>query len=418
MQHLGKTLFLCTSLVALPAAAQDRAGKSTRLELLQRVETVRNPDLNPGQDDTETVSTTRLAYTIKSKTHRDDLSLRLNAALRLPLSSSDSSDAELDEAGATLRYVHTAPGVRFSTYAAVQRRELSRLNAFDLVDDDSIIGDIDDLDGSGTRTNANIRIDAQFRDDRPFSWGVTLGASRVRYTSLSAGSTLENADSYTAALNGSFDLSSTTQLTTRVSYIQSEEDNSARTKTYGADFGLVVSRPSSELRGSISFAWPDQSADRVAITVGHTRELSETSQISFDVGGSFENGGETSLVGRFGYQKLLPGGHQIQAQLDRVVQDSTDGSAFLRTTGQVGYMIPLGPLTGLNFDARYLERDTIGSNDELSEYGISASINRQLTSDWVLQVGLSHTSQDETGNATATSDAVFFTLQRAWDGKF
>lgn len=415
MQHLGKTLTLCAGLAALPAGGQETGGKSTRFEFLQDVETVRNPDLDPGQDETETLSTTTLAYTIQSRTRRDDLSLRLQTALRLPLSG-NSGDPELDDSGAELRYAHTAPGSRLTAYASLRRFELDNLQALDLVDDDGVIDDLDDLSSSGTRTSGTFQLGAQFGENRPFGWGWTAGAATVRYSGLSADSTLQDVDSVNAALTGRFNLTPVLQLTSRLRYSQSDEDGSPRTSTRGADAGLVFSRPAGELRSALSLSWPDQSADRVALTFGGTRKLGEQGQVSLDLGGSFADGSDTSVIGRFGYQHQLSRSSLLRAQLNREVSDASDGSVLLRTTGQLGYGIALTSLTDLNFDVRYLDRDTLDSSEEITEYGVSASLSRQLTDEWSLAVGVSRTSRDENGSARATSEALYFTLKRAWTG--
>lgn len=417
MKHLGKTLTLCAGLAALPAGGQETGGKTARFEVLQRLEAVRNPDLDPGEDETETLSTTTLAYTVQSKTLRDDLSLRLQTALRLPLSGG-SDDPELDNSAAVLRYVHTAPGTRLSASAAIRRRELARLQALELVEDDAVIDDLDDLSSSGTRTSGTLQLGAQFGEDRPFGWGWTAGAGAVRYSGLSATSSLRDVDSFNTALTGRFALTPVLQMTSRLRYSQSKEDGSARTTTYGADAGLTFTRPASELRSAVSLAWPDQSADRLGLTVGGSWQLQREGIVSLDLGGSFADGGDTALIGRFSYQQQLSRSSLLRAELDRQVSDGSDGSVLLRTTGQIGYGIAVTSLTDLNFDLRYLERDTLNSSDDLTEYGLSASLNRQLTKDWSMGVGLSHTARDENDRAEASSEALFFTLKRAWGGSF
>lgn len=417
MKHLGKTLTLCSGLVALPAGGQETGGKTTRFEVLQQFEAARNPDLNPGEDGTETLSLTTVAYELRNKTRRDDLSLRLQTSLRLPLSGSDD-DAELDDSRAVLRYVHTAPGTQLSAYGSLHSRELAHLNALDLVDDDSVNDDISDFSSTGTRISSTIRLGGQFREDRPFGWGWTLGAGKVRYSDLSAGSTLEDSDSVNAALNGRFDLNPVLQMTSRLRYSRSDEENSPRTITRGADFGLVFSQPASELRSALSLEWPNQSTDRVALTFGGTRQLNDRGEISLDMGSSFIDGGSTYLIGQLDYRQQLSNTNLLRARLDREVRDASDGSVLLRTVGQLGYGVALTPLTDFNFDMRYLDRDTLDSSDELQEYSLVASLDHQITQDWSLIAGVSHTTRKENGNADATSESVFFTLKRVWDGGF
>lgn len=417
MRYLGTSLTLVAGLIALPAGSQETGGIIASFEFLQRVESVRNPDLDPGQADTEIISTSNFAYTLESRTRQSDLSLRLHTALRAPLAGSND-DTDFDNSGAILRYTHRAPGARIYVYGLLNHRELAYLRSFDLVDENTIIDDTGDLGGTGTRTNARLRLDAQFRENQRFGWGFNFGTATVHYKNLSAGSSLRDVDSYNAAVNTRFDLNPKVQLTSRFSYSQSEQEGSAQTRTQGADFGLTVQRPIGELRSALSFAWPNQSADRVSWTVGAARDLKQGGRISFDIGGSFADGRDTAVVGRFDYLHQLSKVSQVSMNLNRQVSDGSDGSVVLRTTGRLGYGLALSDLTSLNFDVNYLNRDTLNSTDELTEYGVSLSVSHQLTREWNLNAGVSRTERDEFGSARATSDAVFFSLQRAWDAKF
>ncbi len=417
MNHLGKSLTLFAGLISLsvssPAAGQDTGGKTMRFELSERVEAVRNPTLNPGQDDSEILSTTNLGYELSSKTRSDELSLRLQAALRVPLGSS-SDDPDIDDTGATLSYRHIAPGATFTALASIRRRDLSYLKSFDLDDDD----DIDALNNTGDRINSSLQFGVEVGEDRPFGWGASVGASQVRYKNLGAGSTLTDYDSENATLTGRFDLSQVTQLTSSLSYSQSQEEGSSRLRTYGANFALSYLRDTSEYRTSLSFAWPDQSNDRVTLTVGNTTQFSDRGQISFDVGGTFSDGGSTQFVGRLDYQNQLTPNSNARVNIQRQVSDASDGAVVLRTRGQVGYDYSVTPLATLAFDLRYLERENLSNGSDLEEYGVSVSVNRQLTTDWLLTVGLGQTSRKETGLATAKSETIYFSIGRAWTGRF
>ena len=416
MNHRGKNLTLFAGLISLsvsPVAGQDTGGRTMRFDLSERVEAVRNPTLNPGQDDSEILSTTNLGYELSSQTRSDELSLRLQAALRVPFGSS-SDDPDIDDTGATLRYRHIAPGATFTTLASIRRRDLAYLRSFDLDEDD----DIDALNNTGDRINSNLQFGVDFGQDRPFGWGASVGASKVRYKNLGAGSTLTDYDRENATLTGRFDLSEVTQLTSSLTYSQSQEEGSNRLRTYGANFALSHLRETSEYRTSLSMAWPDQSADRVTLTVGNTTQFSDRGQISFDIGGTFSDGGSTRIVGRLDYQNQLTPNSNARANLQRQVSDASDGAVILRTRGQIGYDVSLTSLTTLAFDLRYLERENLSNGSDLEEYGVSFSVNRQLTSDWLLTVGLGQTTRKETGLATAKSETVYFSIGRAWTGRF
>lgn len=413
MNNRGISLTLLAGIIALPVSSQETGGKSMRFELSERVEAVSNPKLNPGQDGSEFLSTTNMAYELSSKTRRDELSLRLQGALRVPFGGS-TDDPGIDDTGARLQYTYTAPDVSLSALALIRKRDLEYLQSFDLDDDD----DIDTLNNTGDRINSRLQVGVNVWEDRPFGWGVSVGSSKVRYSNLGAGSTLTDYDREDATLTGRFALSAVTELNASLTYNNNQEQGSASFKTYGANFALSHLSNTSEFRTGLSMAWPDQSGDRVSLTVGNTTQFNDLHQISFDVGGSFTDGGSTYLIGRVDYQNQLTRNGRARANVERQITDASDGAVILRTRGELGYDLDLSPLTNMAFDVRYLERDNLSANTERREYGVSVSVNRQLTEDWVLTVGVGQTSRKETGLADAKSESLYFSIGRAWTGKF
>ena len=416
MRYIGSFLALGTGAVSLavslPAIGQEVGGRTSSFEFDQNVEVVNNPELNPGSANTETLSVSRFAYTLASKTRNDEISLRLQTAYRVPLGGSNVGSG-LDETGAYFDYAKRSASTNMSVHASSTYRDLRYLNSFDLDGDD----DISRVNGSGGRINNRVSLSGDFRENKAFGWGGTVGASAIRYSDLSAGSTYVDADRYNASLRARFDLNNRTRLSTRFGLRETQEVGNQSFKTYSADIGMNYARPTGELRSALSFAWPDGSPDRVSFTVGQTYNFSPRSQISYDVGGTFSSGDDTNLTGQVEFSYDITKTSQASANFSRQVSDADDGSAVVRTIGQFGYGMALSPLTQLSMDLRYLDRDTLGSTDDMKEYGVSVSVQHRLTDDWNLDLGVSHTTRNEFGQATADSNSVFVALKRVWKAK-
>lgn len=413
MKHFGSVLAFSAGALAFPATGQEAGGQTTRFVFDQSLEVVRNPDLTPGGDDTETLSVSRFAYQYSSKTRRDEFTFDLGSALRVPLSEG-SDDIDFDETSASVSYVHRAPGTRLSATGSITYRDLKYLRSYDLDEDD----DINILNGTGNRTVGSLRLSADFMEDRRFGWGAEFGTSAIRYSNLSVGSTYVDVDRADAALKARFDLTQVTTLISRFGFSQSQEEGSSRRRTDSASFGISHARPTGELRGSLSFESPDTSQDRTSLTLGQTYNFDERGRISYDLGATFGDNSSTYWVGRLDYRYDLAPQSQVRATLNRQVSDADDGAVVIRTLGSLGYNMSLGPMTGLGIDLRYLDRDAIsGTGGDYQEYGVSVTVDHKLTKNWNLNVGVGHTTRDEIGLQSASSDSVFFSLKRAWGGK-
>ena len=95
--------------LGLPAVAQEAGGKRMRLDLSQGLRVTTNPDLDPGADETETVATTDLGFTISTETRRASLAMTLGAQLVGELGD-DSGGLEFDRPSARLDYGYQAVG--------------------------------------------------------------------------------------------------------------------------------------------------------------------------------------------------------------------------------------------------------------------------------------------------------------------
>lgn len=388
------------------------------LSVVQGFEAARNPEREPGGNDTEVVATTDLSFGLASRTRSSELEFVLGTRLR----ASTESGVDLDRPGASLSYSHIAPGARIDAFVSVERQDVDYLNALELVELEdgtlTVPEDLEDLQGQGTRLGANYRLAASFGENRPFGWGIALSGTDLSYQDVTSAG-LVDSRSHNATLSARFDLSEVLRLDTQLGYSLRDTDTTSWTGTTRLDMDLTLARPADgALRAGLSFALPENGNNRFTLSGGVTHAPNPQSRIDFDLGATFIEGGDTQLVGRLDYTaKLLPT-LDVNAGLSRQISESTDGNTRLTTAAQMGLDFGLSRVSSLSVDAAYVDQQMLGTTGDVSEMTLSVQFDRRIDRDWTLSVGASHSLRDTDTTQSASSDRLFMSIGRSWNGRF
>lgn len=407
-----------------PALGQQRGGFTSTFSIQNGAEVTRNPTLTPGNDDVRTVLNTDLSYAVRTQTRGTQLELAAGARLRYAFGDVAASDEGFDIGRETvsLTYANQAPRARFDAFVQYFREDLSFLDATDLIELDdgniSVTEDFTDITGTGTRESITYRLSAQFDEDGPFGWGVTISGRDLNYSDVSSAG-LVDSTTFNTAVNAHFDITPTLRIDSRVRYLKRETDAIDTTSTTSLSLGATAVRSDDfSVRGLLTFAAPDNNDNRLSVTGGFTARPSDRSRISVDVGASFSDDFDTRLIGRLSYDLQPTTKSRFNIQLNTDVTDSIDDEVVVNTVALLGADFELTPVSSLSFDAVFANEDALVLGEDQTEFSASVQLNRQLTKDWQMSVGVSHTSRRETGISSANSEAIFVNFGRSWNGKF
>lgn len=417
------------ALVALsvPSLSQTEGGRQATFSLQQGFETLRNPDLEAsGEDERRTLSNTDLSYALSTSTRRASLGLTVGARLRGAAGDVDTGESEgftLDRQFLALRHGYLAPNAEFTTTASVRRADIGFLQRLDLIEDADgnveVPEDIDDLEGTGTRTNARLSFAAQFGESRPFGWGVSVSNSVLTYEDVE-NSSLEDSSQTTTRLNARFDLNPVLSLTTALRYQLRLNEGEDTGETMNYDLVLAHRRAENgALRAGITVAQPDDDREtRTTLFVGGTQEITDLRELDFNIGSTMGESGEARFVGLVNYREALSRTTSLNAQLNRQVSDNTRNETVLDTAARLNLLHSLTPRSGVRFGVLYGARENFTTDEDSSDLSVSVSYSHNLTRDWALSVGASHIWRTEDDAEDTTSDRLFFSVGRSWNSRF
>lgn len=407
-----------------PAHGQDRGGLTTEFSINNSIETTRNPSLTPGNTDIRTVIGTDLGFSVFSQTQRSQIEFLAGGTLRYSTGDVSAADEGLTFGSESLglNYSAQAPRAQIDARLSYSREDLSFINAADLITDDdgtvTVDPDFANVSGLGTRENISYALGASFDENRPFGWGAGVSGTDLNYSDVSS-ATLNDSSTFNANLNAHFDLTSTLRVDTQLGYAGRRTDTLGTSSTTSLNIAATATRSDNfSVRGGLNFAIPDGSDDRVSLTGGFTVVPSAISQLSVDAGVTLSDAFDTQFTGRLSYTLQPTSTTRVNVQLNTNVTDSIDNETVVDTTAIVGVDFELTPVSSLSFDAIYAQEKVLATDDDVSELSASIQLNRELTRDWQLSVGASQTNRWETGADSASSEELFVSIGRTWNGRF
>lgn len=273
---------------------------------------------------------------------------------------------------------------------------------------------VDDFDtGTGMRRDTDLAFSYTWGTAGPFQIGVDAGYSLNDYFDDPSADLVDSQDS-SVGVNLGFDLNPVTTLTLGVSASVYEETEGSfdPEDTLGYSAGLQIDRPRGPITGDLFYddTWE---GDRYGISVGQDSEMKGGS-LSYAIGATrtaiLE---EVVATGEIDYVYDLPNG-SIAATASREVdynsdnQESVTSGVFLTWSRQ---MTPLGTLN-VNLSAASQEVLITGDTTVNTQAGVNWS--QTIVQDWVLDLGYTYATRDETGLDNAQSNEVSLNLRKAF----
>lgn len=411
---------------AAPAAAQD-GGLSADLSFAQRIVST----------DGDVTGETALGFDLRSDTRRQYFNFSADGTLEARF----EGDAEAEFVDPTLRlgYGIDARQTSLSFDLAYTERDVDSIFELDALPGIFVID-------SGTRSIGRAGLNVEFGREAPFGGTVELDYVATTYTDTTDPSLLDSSE-------GSVDLSFRFDIDRRISarvfagYSELDRDGGvdvtrerlglgadlAVTQTLSADVSLGVTRVTEDDAGTesvdegLSFAlslteerpngsWTaalnsdiDESGRRSTATIGRTYELREAS-FSAEFGLSEGSDEELRPLYALSFSQDLPSG-QIGVSLDQSFATNSGGFETLNTRLDVDWRRELTRVSSLGAGIGLRDTDVLGGPGDAQRLDLSLSYSHDLTEDWALIGGVTHSVEREEGSPDDRSNEVFVGLQ-------
>lgn len=410
--------------LAMPVLAQSASSLPTGLQsafsIRQGFEAQRNPQLEPEQSDEQrALSNTDLSFGVTSATRSDQLEMNLGLRLRGAMGELDTGEDQgfaIDRPRLAFSHEHRAPGTNIRTTASVQRNNIGFLRREELLDEDTLPEDIDDLEGSGFRTDARLNFNAEFRNNAPFGWGVSLNRSVLSYDDVE-GTNLEDRETTSAGLSARFRLSPRITLNTRLGYSLRSLNNASDEETSSASATLNLRRSgTSNQRVNLRFEDPDDDFNRFTLSFGGSENIDGIRSLNYTLGFTALRDDQTRAVAGLDYQQRLSRGLSVSAGLNQQVRDDAADGAVLDTVARAGLSQSLSRLSQVSFRVSSGRREDLDTEEITRNSVATLSYTHRLNRDWSLSVGASRAFRQETGEVDTSSDRLFFNIGRSWRG--
>lgn len=451
----GGTALATLFLLASPLAAQD-LNPALTFDFSSTLRASDNYGLDVDSAGDSYFLDNRLGVGYRSETDVQSLSFGLSGILRFADLPDRSYDPDFDDLDARFSYSRNGVNSRVDTEASYNRADiaffdpLSNLNdPLDPIEEEDLI---DDNTGTRETLGARLSLETGLAGPLGFNLGVQLRDRKFidtvdpeyydsKSTTVTAGTRftlspvlqatlslsqdnytnedVEETDrvSRTASLGLAYQVSPVTQLDTSIGFRKiDEEENIGLTgirqteKTDGVvgTIGLTRALPTGSIGMSFSHD-VSQDGERSTLSVSRLMEL-KTGELSFSIGATKGDESGTGLIGDVNYTQELPSG-SFRAQLSRSIS-TDDDEEQTRTQATVGLSHELTPLSGLDLSLDYIDIANEGNDPDRERGRVTAAYNYDLTSNWELSGGYTHTRSRRDGQDTATENAVFLTMQR------
>lgn len=127
--------------------------------------------------------------------------------------------------------------------------------------------------------------------------------------------------------------------------------------------------------------------------------------------------GDPELIGRVAWEQTFSRS-TFDVDLSHRASASETLSQFTTTSEvRLGYALAVNDISTLALDANYAEIDAPTISNSRSRGRIRASYSRDVTKDWDMIVGMDHRRFQSGTTSVATSNGVFFTLQREFQAR-
>jgi hypothetical protein len=445
--------------VGVAQDAEAPAGPRLVLDYSARLEADDNERLREESLGTTYGLEQRIGLAFRSETRSQTLSIDTSATGRIATDPvDDSTVTDLSQSGFDLDYARLGARSRLTFGASYRETDLIFSEPFFLdADGDTIIDEAGFTRRDGTVTNASVAASLETGIDRPLSTTYRFSA-QVREFADNEDPDLFDSDTYRASITTRLKFSPVLTGRVTASYRRSDfenlENRESETESLSVGFNYAVA-PTLALDASLGYSRQNEletiggvrvedENEGLVATLGFTRDLprggvfgtltraiqDEGFRTSLEFGRDFDlargelaasvgvtklDEGDLGTIFTVAYARELPDG-RVSASISRRVTANTVDDENILTTAAVAYTRQVNEATslGLDLDVARIEEVETQADDQRTEVAFTASVQRELTRDWSLDLGYRGRYNDEEGGDSAISNAVFVELGRSF----
>ena len=354
-----------------------------------------NPDLTPISAGQTSSLGLNLSFGLTRETASS--SLTLNGSTGLTAASGTGSSG-LTNPTLSLAYTQTTAAADFTLNGSV--------NAVDL----ATTRDVNDfVTGSGSSRTANLATSITWGKTAPLGFGLNAGLTDVSYYNHPTPD-LINSQTLLLGANLRADLSAVLRFDLALSDSRFTQPGLPARDTLGLDAGLTLERPAGELAlHLIDSNTPDGNRDTLRLD---QRIDLAAGTLSYSLGATRGVTGATHAIGSLDYAHDLIGG-AVTVGLNRTVGASalTDAET-VQSSASFGYNHAITPRANLALALNWAEQTDTATNLTTANTSLAATFTQNLSQDWALDLGYTHSLRDDDLVGKGQSDSVFLELHR------
>ncbi len=450
-----KIALLATAATLWPTFAspqQGGAGTSGGLQVDIGVKsTVRVDDnfkLKPGSPGTTTISDTALSFGLTSQGSAYDFSLLGTGVLRFA-DIPGRSVSGFEDPTLRLRFVADSLNSRLTLTGRYRNVDREFLDPFQVEQEEQQLGTLVADGGTLKETNAGLKYELGL--NAPLGFVFDLSHADRDYSNVTSTQLFDNRtdkgkatvlmrispvttlNASTALTNYSADdLRQTDRTTTDYSLGLTQEVNPVL--TLDASLGhtqvetdtLLGTTTTSGLVGSLSLTKTldngtlfgtlgssrNQNGERITLSFGRDLQL-PTGNLRAVIGYTSADTGGSAVIGSVAYAKQLPDG-TLSLSLNRTASTNSLDQEVVDTRVSAGYRHDINAISRLGINFNWGETKDTGATgaQTIKTSNLTASYDRDLTSDWTMSGGVTLRHRFETGVGNARSTALFLSLGR------
>jgi hypothetical protein len=439
--------------VVAGTAVSQEGGLSFTGRFAESLEFSDNPDFIADPSGTTLRSRTELGFGLSSVTAAQSIAINVGAAYRFNLATSDETPARegVTDPFVRLNYERNSATALLSFDASYAESDTGDLNF--VVDPDSQDIVVDD-DGTVARTTLNFGLETGI--GAPFGLSIDAGYSRRTYFDTIDPDLVDD-ETFDLRAVARFRITPTTDANLIGAYIDDREFDTPdgyerRTVRLGAGidheisetqrFGFDVTSDTIDTTEAgattteegYSFALGYEQdlvnggfavdATSILENIGTRNSISFSRNLELPDGGLFlllgltnnDTSDVNALIG-VDYTRDLRDGQLTARVRQDVTQSSTEDNEFLNRLISIDYSQEVNSVSGWQTSLGYNESEDLsdGSVDRQTRFEIS--YRRDLTEDWDVVTGYRYREQRSTDEADRTSNTLFLTLQRDFQGR-
>jgi hypothetical protein len=388
--------------LALMAQEDDGGGVRLTFSVDGRVEAHSNAALDPTDAESSAEAVTRLGFGASSTTRAARLSFDATAQVRAVLTGPSSLSDGIVNPDLRLSYSRASSNATFDAQVFWRDTDLGRETT------------LDDFEvASGKRQDTGASLALRWGNDTRLGFGLTADYTDTDYHD---GSTEPDRRRLNLGAELRLDLSKATALTFTLTRGRLTSDNGTDSTTLGLDGTLSIARPD----GSLTFGLALDDTDdglRSGISLARSHERPRGGY-GYRLGLTRDAGGDLRVTGGVNLRQDLPRG-QITADLSRDITTADDDNSDRQVTrANLGLTQTLTDRTSLTLSAGFSESLNPADDSFTRKTNLGATLSHELGGDWMLDGGVSLTSQDTDATATAEDTSIFLGLRRTFEGRY